>query len=68
MDGLAPFAEEYRGVHFESIEGVRLPLLPLRRILASKRVAGRPKDLLAAEAIEDALLVIQPQALAPDDG
>ncbi|CAN5830013.1 hypothetical protein BH11MYX4_BH11MYX4_40180 [soil metagenome] len=59
MDGLADFATEYRGVTFEVVDGVRLPLLPLRRILASKRAAGRPKDLLAAHAIEDALSVIE---------
>ena len=55
LDGLAPFAEEFRNVRFESIEGIRIPLLPLRRILESKRVAGRPKDLLAVRAIEDVL-------------
>ena len=59
MDGLDPFAQEYSGVKFEVIEDVRLPLLPLRRILQSKKVAGRPKDLLAAHAIEDALSIIE---------
>jgi hypothetical protein len=34
-------------------------LLPLRRILESKRVAGRPKDLAAAHAIEEALLLLE---------
>jgi len=58
MDGLESFKEEYGGVRFETIEGTRFPLLPLRRILASKRSAGRPKDLLAALAIEDALAAI----------
>jgi len=56
MDGLDAFAKEYEGVHFEVVEGVRLPILPLRRILQSKKAAGRPKDLLAALAIEDALI------------
>lgn len=59
MDGLEPFAKEYEAVRFESVEGVRLPLLPLRRILQSKKAAGRPKDLLAVIAIEDALVIIE---------
>ncbi len=59
MDGLEGFAQEYAGVRFELIDGVRLPLLPLRRILHSKKTAGRPKDLLAAHAIEDALKVLE---------
>jgi hypothetical protein len=59
MDGMESFAEEYVGVRFEIVDDVRLPLLPLRRILHSKKVAGRPKDLLAAHAIEDALIAIE---------
>jgi hypothetical protein len=59
MDGLEPFANEYARVRFEVVDGVRLPLLPLRRILESKKAAGRPKDLLAAHAIEDALTVLE---------
>jgi hypothetical protein len=58
MDGLQSFAKEYEAVRFETIDGVRLPLLPLRRILESKKSAGRPKDLLAISAIEDALVLI----------
>lgn len=59
MDGLSSFAEEYGAVRFEVIEGTRFPLLPLERILLSKRTAGRPKDLLAALAIEDALAALE---------
>lgn len=59
MDGLEDFANEYSGVKFELVDDVRLPLLPLRRILASKKAAGRPKDLLAAHLIEDALSVLE---------
>jgi predicted nucleotidyltransferase len=58
VDGLEDFAAEYARVKVETIEGVRLPLLPLDRILASKRAAGRPKDLAAAHSIEDAILVL----------
>lgn len=58
MDGLDDFSKEYASVRFEPVDNVRLPLLPLRRILHSKKVAGRPKDLLAAHAIEDALIAL----------
>jgi hypothetical protein len=34
-------------------------VLPLARILASKRAAGRPKDLAAAHGIEDAISLIE---------
>jgi hypothetical protein len=59
LDGLDSFATEYTSVKFETIEGVQFPLLPLRRILHRKKTAGRPKDLLAALAIEDALVVLE---------
>lgn len=58
MSGLEPFAVEYRDVRFEYVDGIRLPLLPLRRILHSKRAAGRPKDLAAIHAIEDAIALL----------
>ncbi len=59
MDGLEDFATEYRAVRHETVEGLRLPVLPLRRILDSKRAAGRPRDLAAVHAIEDAILLIE---------
>jgi hypothetical protein len=59
MDGLRSFAEEYADARRESVDGVTLPLLPLRRILESKRVAARAKDLAAAHAIEEALLLLE---------
>src|SRR5579862_5947367 len=59
MSGLADFASEYAAVQFESIEGVAIPLLPLRRILASKRAAARPKDEALIHALEDALALIE---------
>jgi hypothetical protein len=59
MSGLEPFDVEYRAVRHELIEGLRVPVLPLARILASKRAAGRSKDLAAAHGIEDALLLLE---------
>jgi hypothetical protein len=37
---------------------LRLPVLPLDRILHSKLTTGRPKDLAAVHAIEDALVLL----------
>ena len=59
VDGLEPFAIEYMSARFEVVDGLSLPLLPLRRILASKRASGRPKDALAAHLIEDALIAAE---------
>ncbi|MBN8248082.1 MAG: hypothetical protein J0L84_11625 [Verrucomicrobia bacterium] len=45
-DGLRSFPLEYRrAVRIQVQRGFRLQVLPLERILASKRAAGRPKDL-----------------------
>ena len=57
MHGLASFDEEFTGAVFETIDGITLPLLPLARILASKRATNRPKDQAAIPALEDALVV-----------
>jgi hypothetical protein len=54
--GLRSFDEEYaESVTFE-VEGVSLHILPLVRILTSKRAAGRPKDLAQIPALEEAIL------------
>ncbi len=59
MDGLDRFEREYQGLRYEEVDGLRVPVLPLHRILHSKRAANRPKDLAAAHAIEDAILLIE---------
>ena len=43
----------------ELLDGLEVPVLPLARILASKRAAGRAKDLAAAHGLEDALLLLE---------
>jgi hypothetical protein len=54
--GLDSFETEYsRGV-VRHIEGVQLHVLPLERVIASKRATRRPKDLAALPALEAALL------------
>jgi len=47
-------------------EGVDVPVLPLSRIIASKRATGRPKDLAILPALEDALRIQRRRAAAPD--
>jgi hypothetical protein len=59
MSGLASFEDEYRGANSLAIDGVPVRVLPLRRIIASKRAAGRPKDRAALPALEAALSVIE---------
>jgi hypothetical protein len=53
--GLDSFAVEYERAHDFEVEGVRLRVLPLERIIASKRAARRPKDLAQLPALEAAL-------------
>ena len=59
LSGLESFDVEYRGVRRELLDGLEVPVLPLARILASKRAAGRAKDLAAAHGLEDALLLLE---------
>jgi hypothetical protein len=59
MSGLRDFAAEFEAVTFEVIDGVSIPLLPLSRILESKRAAGRQKDQALLHALEDALALLE---------
>jgi len=53
--GLRHFAEEYdEGIERE-IEGVVLRILPLERVIASKRATSRPKDAASLPALEATL-------------
>jgi predicted nucleotidyltransferase len=54
--GMRSFDEEYAESVTVEVEGVPLRILPLARILASKRSAGRPKDLAQIPALEEAIL------------
>jgi hypothetical protein len=53
--GLSSFDEEYAGAETHDVAGVRLTVLPLERILASKRATGRVKDRAVIPALEDAM-------------
>lgn len=54
--GLDSFDAEYERALVREIEGVSVRILPLERIIASKRATRRPKDLAALPALEAALL------------
>ena len=55
MHGLESFDQEVRRATPVQVGGVAVPVLPLERIIASKRATGQPKDLSSLPALEDAL-------------
>ena len=58
MSGLGRFEEEFARARAMTVEGVPIRVLPLDRILVSKRAANRPKDLASIPALEEALATI----------
>jgi hypothetical protein len=59
VSGLPDFAAELVDARDEDLGGVRVRVLPLPRILHSKRIAGRPKDEPGIRQIELALEVLR---------
>ncbi len=55
MDGVKSFAEEWPNCAEVSLGRLKLKLLSLDRILASKRAANRMKDKLVVPVLEDSL-------------
>jgi hypothetical protein len=55
MDGLESFDDEWTNALELSVGDVTTRVLPLARILASKRAAGRPKDRLVVPVLEEVL-------------
>src|SRR5262245_26279171 len=55
-DGLDPFDVEYAHAVQHEIEGVALHILPLDRVIASKRATNRAKDAAQLPALEATLL------------
>jgi hypothetical protein len=53
--GLGRFLDEYDAGIEREIEGVTVRVLPLERVIASKRATGRPKDAAALPALEATL-------------
>ena len=59
MDGLMSFHEEAKAAIRLAVGNVLVPVLPLDRIIASKRRAGRPKDKAILPVLEDTLGVLR---------
>ena len=57
--GLRSFAVEARGALRVPLRAVEIPVLPLARIIASKRAANRAKDRAILPVLEDTLRVLQ---------
>lgn len=53
--GLRRFLDEYNDGVDRDIEGVTVRVLPLERVIASKRATGRPKDAASLPALEATL-------------
>ena len=59
MHGLGKFAEEMQHTTIIEVDHIPLRVLRLERIIESKRVTGRKKDLAAIPALEEALAAIK---------
>lgn len=59
MHGLKSFDEEYKNAKTVKIKNIPVKVLPLERIIKSKKAAGRPKDKMVMYALEDALIVLK---------
>ncbi|HET8644143.1 MAG TPA: hypothetical protein VFO85_01565, partial [Vicinamibacteria bacterium] len=59
MHGLGTFAQEIRRAVRVPVGAVEVPVLPLDRVIASKKATGRPKDIAVLPALEDAWRVLQ---------
>jgi hypothetical protein len=60
--GLEPFDTEYSRALDRIVDGTRLRVLPLDRVIASKRSTGRHKDTAQLPALEATLLARQSRA------
>jgi len=58
-NGLRSFAREWERCRSGQLEGVPMRILPLQRVIASKRAAGREKDLAALPILERTLRLTQ---------
>jgi len=54
-DGLRSFGTEWKRCSIGRLEGVPLRILPLERVIASKRAAGRDKDIAVLPILERTL-------------
>lgn len=58
-DGLQSFDAEFKRSHRGKLEGQPVQILPLRRVIASKRAAGRDKDLAVLPVLERTLRLMR---------
>jgi predicted nucleotidyltransferase len=61
LSGLRDFATEYAQSKSLDIDAIAVKVLPLARIIESKRTANRPKDRAALPALEAAMAVLDEQ-------
>jgi len=54
-DGLRKFDVEFRSARISQLERQKIRVLPLERVIASKRAAGREKDLAALPVLKRTL-------------
>jgi predicted nucleotidyltransferase len=59
MHGLESFAKESKRAATVVLDGVRVKLLPLERIIVSKKATNRPKDRAILPVLEDAARTIR---------
>jgi hypothetical protein len=59
MDGLGKFADEWKRALEIKIGKLKLKVLPLERILASKQAANRPKDQRVIPVLQNSLRTLQ---------
>ena len=59
MDGLEDFDKELKNAVDVPLDRIRVKVLPLERILASKQAANREKDQLTIPVLRDALAAIR---------
>jgi len=57
--GLGPFADEHAQARSYELDGVPVRVLPLARVIASKRASNRPKDLAQLPILEATLAARQ---------
>jgi predicted nucleotidyltransferase len=57
--GLGSFEEEYENSIEDEIAGVLVRILPLERVIASKKAAGRPKDKAALPSLKTTLIAVR---------
>ena len=67
MHGLGKFADEIANSVVVDVDGLRLRVLELDRIITSKRATGRKKDLAVIPALEEALAVLRSDAPKTND-